>query len=162
LRFADLRLVGVRCLVGQMIRGISLDEVLQVRHPVLRPGRERKDALFTCDGEAGTHHLGAFDETGRLVGVVTVHPADWGGDETGSWQLRGMATIPEVRGSGYGKALVHAAESWVSAAGGGRIWCHARTGAVGFYRRMDWVVVGEAFDIPSVGPHFRMYRLLGP
>lgn len=150
----------------KMIRAITAKEALAVRHPVLRPGRPAEDAVFGCDAEAATRHFGAFDERGELVGVVTIHPAAFvpaagmgGVAEEGAWQLRGMATLPAVRGAGYGAALVRHVHGVVRReAGAGLIWCNARVKAVSFYARLGWEVVGEEFDIPTVGPHFRMLR----
>lgn len=155
-----------------MIRPISATEALVVRHPVLRPGLPLEDAIFTCDNDETTRHLGAFDEAGRLVGVVTVHPAACPvlpaaeaeaaamGGEVAAWQLRGMGTLPEARGRGHGKALVREAERRVREAGGSLLWCNARVVALSFYGRLGWEVVGEEFDIPTVGPHFVMRRRL--
>jgi len=149
-----------------MIVPIEAEATLEVRHPVLRPGRDRAAAVFACDGEAGTRHFGSYAATGRLVGVVTVHPAGWvrppavaeAEVEAGAWQLRGMATLPEVRGQGHGVGLVKAAEAWVRSLGAGLCWCNARVSAMGFYEKLGWVVVGEEFEIATVGPHFRMVR----
>jgi GNAT superfamily N-acetyltransferase len=145
-----------------MVKRIQPDEVVAVRHLVLRPGRAREDAIFECDGWEGTVHLGAFDGMGQLVGVATLFSAGWDGGVEGlvGWQLRGMATMPEVRGMGYGAALVREAERVAREAGGGLLWCQARVVAVSFYERMGWEVVGEEFDVPTVGPHFRMRRML--
>lgn len=143
---------------GVMIRALSAEESIAVRHPVLRPGRPREEAIFACDAEEWTRHFGAFDEAGELVGVVTIHPASI--DGVSAWQLRGMATVPAVRGQGHGAALVRQAESVVRDAGGCLLWCNARVVAVTFYERLGWEVVGEEFDIATVGPHFRMIRRL--
>jgi GNAT superfamily N-acetyltransferase len=150
--------VGFRIKVGLMIREITAEETIAVRHPVLRPGRVREDAVFACDAEAGTRHFGAFDATEVLVGVVTIHPAAL--DGVAGWQLRGMATVPSVRGQGQGAALVRRVEDVVRGCGGRLLWCNARVAAVAFYERLGWEVVGDEFDIPTVGPHFRMIRRL--
>ena len=164
LRRAPSRVEG-----GGMILPIGAEATLEVRHPVLRPGRARADAIFSCDEAEGTRHFGSYAETGRLVGVVTVHPACWVRPpavadlvvEAGAWQLRGMATLPEVRGEGHGVRLVKAAERCVRSAGAGLCWCNARVAAIGFYEKLGWEVVGGEFEIATVGPHFRMVRLLG-
>ena len=36
-------------------------------------------------------------------------------------------------------------------------WCNARTTAIGFYEQVDWSVETDIFDIPTAGPHVRMY-----
>jgi len=37
-----------------------------------------------------------------------------------------------------------------------QLWCKARQNAVGFYKACGWNVVGEAFDIPGIGQHYKM------
>ena len=36
------------------------------------------------------------------------------------------------------------------------VWCNARTPARGFYERYGFVAEGEEFELPDIGPHFRM------
>ena len=74
------------------------------------------------------------------------------------WRLRGMATEPAVRGSGFGALLLQACVDHVARSGGGELWCNARLPALGFYRTAGFAVVGEQFDIPGIGPHFVMTR----
>ena len=69
-----------------------------------------------------------------------------------------MATEPDVRGSGFGTALLAACLEHVAASGGRELWCNARLGAVGFYRRAGFEVVSEEFDIAGIGPHVVMAR----
>jgi predicted GNAT family N-acyltransferase len=68
-----------------------------------------------------------------------------------------MATVPEVRGLGFGKALVAACVNTVKEERGALLWCNARKGAVPFYARQGWKILGEEFDIPTAGPHFKMF-----
>ena len=67
-----------------------------------------------------------------------------------------MATDATVRGSGAGRALVDDGLARVTARGGDLIWCDARVAAAGFYERMGFAVVTEAFDKPGIGPHVGM------
>jgi GNAT superfamily N-acetyltransferase len=72
-----------------------------------------------------------------------------------------MATLPEVRGSGCGRALLEACVAAAEGEGCPLLWCNARVGAVDFYRKHGWEVCSDVFDIPTAGPHFRMRRRLG-
>lgn len=142
------------------IAEISAAEVLEVRHPVLRPGRPREDAIFEGDTDAGTFHLGVYYGE-LLTGVVTLMKRpDANGDAKGTYQLRGMGVLEEFRKQGVGMALVTAAEKRVKTDGGVRIWMNAREKAVSFYSRMGYVIKGNRFDIPGVGPHFYMDKTL--
>jgi GNAT superfamily N-acetyltransferase len=71
-----------------------------------------------------------------------------------------MATLPEVRGAGFGKALLDACVAAARENGAAILWCNARTSAADFYAKNGWRIVGAEFDIPTVGPHFRMSRAL--
>ena len=141
-----------------MIRAISAAETIAVRWPVLRPGFPRETAVFDGDDAPGTLHFGAFDGE-VLVGVASIYLAPFPAqpEATPTWQLRGMATLPEVRGAGFGKALLDACVAAARGNGAALIWCNARTVAAKFYAQHGWQIVGGEFDIPSVGPHFRMF-----
>jgi GNAT superfamily N-acetyltransferase len=138
---------------GTVRRGTA-EEVVDVRHRVLRDGQPRGSAVFEGDEAATTRHWVA-DHDGRVVGVVTVlsapMPGEAGADAPGL-QLRGMAVLPEHRGQGLGEALLDATHRDV----GAPMWCNARVGVVAFYERRGWRAVGGPFDVPGIGPHQRM------
>ena len=141
------------------VRRITAEDTIEIRWAILRPGFPRETAIFLGDDAAGTQHLGVFLD-GRLVGVASLYDAPLP-DETVSLrpqQLRGMATLPEVRGSGCGRALLKGCHEAAKHAGSTLLWCNARQNAVGFYERHGWHVCSKEFDIPTVGPHFRMRR----
>ncbi len=102
-------------------------------------------------------HFGAFDGD-RLVGIVSLYREARPGGPADGWRLRGMATEADVRGAGFGAALVAGCIEHVAASGGGELWCNARMGAVDFYRRFGFEVVGEEFEISGIGPHVVMVR----
>lgn len=139
------------------IRAITADETIAIRLPILRAGMPRDAAVFPGDDHPATRHFGAFWD-GALTGVATLLRAPWPERPSiaEAWQLRGMATLPEVRGLGCGAALVRACLDHARAQGGALLWCNARSPAVGFYRGHGLQTVGEEFDIPTAGPHFRM------
>ncbi len=148
-----------------MIRRITALETIPVRWPILRPGFPRETAVFAGDELPTTQHFGAFSEDGTLIGVASIYlaplpdaPPEIAVPAEKSWQLRGMATLPEVRGAGHGCALVEACVQAARAAGAELLWCNARTTAAPFYAKNGWQITGQEFDIPTVGPHFRMWR----
>src|SRR5688500_9487172 len=96
------------------VRAIPAAATVDLRWAVLRPGFPRETALFAGDEAAGTLHFGVYAND-QLVGVASLYEAEEPGNppSAGARQLRGMATLPEVRGSGCGRALL---ESCVAAA----------------------------------------------
>jgi ribosomal protein S18 acetylase RimI-like enzyme len=139
---------------------ISIEQVdaattYPLRAQELRQGRpveiEEDDAPYTLHLAA---RLDGGEVAGQIVGVVRFHPRDcpWR-DTEGSWQLRGMATDPRVRGLGAGRALVAEGLTRLAAQGAQLVWCDARKPAVGFYERIGFTVVTEEYDLRPVGPH---------
>ena len=140
-----------------LIRRITAEDVRPLRHTVLRPGQAFAETVYPGD-DAGVH-LGAFDGD-RLVGIASLYEEDRVGGRAGGWRLRGMATDAGVRGAGYGAALLAGCMEEVAGAGGTELWCNARMAAVGFYRRAGFDVVSEEFEVPGIGAHVVMTRLV--
>lgn len=139
-----------------------------LRQRVLRPGRPLSECVFDGDDRADTIHFGVEFE-GALVGIASLYrepppyephetrePSEPSETRDPSFRLRGMATADEVRGRGFGKALVRACLDHVARLGGGLFWCNARTAAAGFYEALGLRVRGEPFEMASIGPHVRM------
>lgn len=132
-----------------------------LRGRVLRPGRPASECVFDGDDDPATVHF-AIEAGGAIVGVASLYAEDCPGTTaTPAYRLRGMATAPEVRGEGHGKTLVRACIDHVARAGGGLFWCNARTTAAGFYEALGLAVVGDPFDLPGIGSHVRMTRVVG-
>ena len=76
---------------GLVVVSVSLDQVIPIRHEVLRPGRPAETAHFDEDGWPGVFHLGVGDGSDELVGVVTLlpRPSPVAPEVGDAWQLRG-------------------------------------------------------------------------
>ena len=138
---------------------ITAEETLGLRMAILRPGLPRETAVFPGDDAATSRHYGAYLD-GRLVGVATMHyvPLLDRPEFPAAFQVRGMATVDEVRGQGAGSALLTACLEEAKRAGAHYVWCNARTPAAGFYSRHGFQIQGGIFELPNAGPHYRMIR----
>lgn len=142
------------------VRPISTPETWPLRLAVLRPNRPLEAAQFPGDDLPITKHLGAFRK-GELVGIASLFVAEMPGHPgVAALQLRGMATAPEVRRQGIGRALVQACLAHARAQHVEIFWMNARLTAVPFYRKLGFAISGEKFGIPDVGPHFHMWQRL--
>ena len=133
-----------------LVRPALLDEILALRHAVLRPGRPLDTARFAGDDELTTVHVGVFDRA-SAVGCATVmyRPLD---DGEPALQLRGMATAPERAGQGIGRAVLRYLEEDVARGAHVRVlWCNARTSASGFYAGAGWKLASAVFEAQSAG-----------
>lgn len=139
------------------------DEVIGLRQAVLRPHQRPDEVRFPDDEGPATAHFCAQDDDGQVVGVVSLmkQSPPWR-PQLGAWRLRGMATAPERRGIGVGRALVGAVFEHIAAGGGGMLWCNARLAAVGFYERAGMVTTGDIWEEPVIGPHIAMFAHVRP
>ena len=141
------------------LRRARVEELISLRHEVLRHGLPRDAAIFDGDDAPTSRHYGAFDN-GTAVGCATLMLNQWDGEP--AWQVRGMATDERFRGRGLGAALLRMAEAELL---GERspvrvLWCNARVPAIRFYEKLGWAVRCEPFDIPTAGPHVKMTKRL--
>jgi GNAT superfamily N-acetyltransferase len=133
----------------------SLDEIFALRHAVLRTGLPAEAARYPEDAKEGTFHLAAWDGENRVVGCVTFFPEEWDGAPGSlAYRFRGMGTAPDVRGQGYGAALLTAGVAEASRRGAEVVWCNGRTSARGFYERGGFTAHGEEFTLEPSGPHY--------
>ena len=144
--------------MGIEIRLAQIGEVVELRWRILRAGLPRESADFPGDLHPGTLHIGAFDgET--AIGCASFMQNEWNG--VPAWQLRGMAVEDGYRSLGIGREILVFADEQIRQRGySSQLWCNARSPAVRFYRRCGWEAVGDEFDIPTAGPHFKMSRSL--
>jgi ribosomal protein S18 acetylase RimI-like enzyme len=143
-------------IVSVEVRQISAAQTVPLRHAVLRPGRPVETAFFAGDDLSSTNHFGAF-RNGQLLCIASLFEAELP-DEPGvaALQLRGMATAAEAQRAGLGRALLLGCFAFAREKGARLLWCNARTYAAGFYRKLGFEIVGKEFDVPDVGPHYRM------
>ena len=140
------------------MRRAAVEELIDLRHVVLREGLPREAAIFDGDHLPDSRHYGAF-EAGRAVGCATLLLNQWEGEP--AWQLRGMAVAPHLCGRGVGRAVLQFLEADVRETSPVRLlWCNARVPASGFYRKQGWSIRSEQFEIPTAGPHYKMTKRL--
>lgn len=142
------------------VHSITTAETWPLRLSVLRPNRPLAAAEFPGDDLPTTKHFGAFRRE-ELVGIASLFAAEMP-EQPGvaAIQLRGMATAPEVRGQGFGRALVLGCLNYGQAQRVQIFWFNARLVALGFYGKLGFELIGDEFEVPDVGPHFRMWRRL--
>lgn len=144
------------------VRPITAEQTRPLRAEILRPGQDPESLVYPGDDVPGSFHAGAF-ERGALVGIATVYPepmpvqpdAAVGADN--AFRLRGMATKRHLQGRGLGRAVLERCIEHVRESGAEVLWCNARVGALGFYRRLGFETVGDEFEIEGIGPHFVMW-----
>jgi GNAT superfamily N-acetyltransferase len=151
----DLHLDGRSLRIGPA----KLSDILPLRQRILRVGLGIEEASFPGDENSTTLHAAVFDHD-SVISCSTLMLDAWEGRP--AWRLRGMATDSHWQSRGIGGALLQYLIDWAitDSPDPQRIrmfWCNARVPALAFYQRLGWVVDSEEFDIPTAGPHRRMF-----
>ena len=137
------------------ITAATAEEIIDLRHRMLRQGLPIDEARFEIDRNPQTVHAAAWAGN-AIVGCATFTPGPLDGQP--AWQLRGMAVDDAWQGTGVGRAVLAFLEAQMRERGVTLLWCNARTPAVPFYERQGWRVISSEFHIPTAGPHFRMRK----
>ena len=139
------------------IKTISSKETYPVRKIVLRPNQDEKSVIFEGDDLEDTSHFGLYVNE-KLVSITSIYKRPLKDYDLNGWQLRAMATLPEYQGKGFGKKLLSACIKHVEENNGSYIWCNARKNAVNYYKKFDFKIISDEFEITSIGLHFIMVR----
>jgi len=136
---------------------ICAEETSVLRQMVLRPTLSVDQVAMDHDGAEGTFHVGAMNDAGAVVAIMTVMrdslPHNVPSTTMMAWRIRGMASHPEWRGKGLGGAVLEFGMTHALGISEAIIWCNARRVAYGFYERYGFGYGSEEFDIPGIGPH---------
>jgi len=141
---------------------VSIEQIIQLRHRLLRAGLPAEAAQFPGDSDSTTWHVGVFypsppDENAPAVSCASFMLNSY--KEEPAWQLRGMCTDNPHQGRGFGGKLLMCAQAAILKVSNVRFfWCNARVPALPFYQKHGWVVDSEVFDIPTAGPHRKMVK----
>jgi predicted GNAT family N-acyltransferase len=148
--------------VGVTICRLSIAEIIDLRHRLLRTGMPPETAQFPGDNDASTWHMGVFysssaDTKASLVSCGSFMLNSY--KEESAWQLRGMCTESGFQGQGFGGKLLECAEAAIVAKSKvSHFWCNARVPAIPFYQKHGWTIDSEEFDIPTAGPHRKLVK----
>jgi predicted GNAT family N-acyltransferase len=141
------------------VKIISVEDTFPLRLEVLRKNIDLPHQ-FDGDLDDNTFHLGVF-ENNSLVCIGSFMKSSMEEKEIlgTQYQLRGMASAPEVRGKGYGKLLLNHATNELLKRDVLYLWCNAREIALEFYKKNKFEIIGERF-VNKAGPHYKMYKKL--
>jgi len=144
-----------------VVKQIQAEDCRVLRHLVLWPHLSSPDeCTIDIDDSEGAFHLGVFSGD-KLVGIasffVQKNPQF---SEEKQYRLRAMATHPDYRRVGIAKAIMEFAFKKLKSEGQTLLWCDARIVAIDFYKSLGMSVLGNQFEIPMIGYHFLMYKIV--
>ncbi len=117
---------------------VAPEELYALRRRVLRGNDPAVSVQDPRDHDDSAQHY-ALRRDGDIVASGSFYPSHSVLDASrDAYQLRYLATSPDVQGQRYGTVLLRAAESRLSSAGVSEVWANGRDTAWGFYERNGW------------------------
>ena len=125
---------------------ISIEQITprltwQLRRDVLYPAEHKNEMEMPEDNDG--YHFGAFTDN-KLVGVISLFK------NLNDWQFRKLAVDEVYQGKGIGKELLNYITGFAIEEHGERLWCNARTSAIGFYKKYEFAQTGAQFSKKGV------------
>ncbi|MGP3999483.1 GNAT family N-acetyltransferase [Streptomyces sp. 8N706] len=141
---------------------VPVSDIFELRWAVLRAGLPKETAVFPEDSAPDVFHVAAYDATGatRACGTFFPDPLPGSHGRKPAYRFRGLASAAEVRGQGFGQAVLEAGIAEIRARGVEFVWCNGRTPATGFYERQGFTRVGEEFVLDPGGAHYVFVKQL--
>jgi ribosomal protein S18 acetylase RimI-like enzyme len=139
---------------------IQPEEIQQLRNEVLWPHKSFEQCVLETDHLPSTFHFGVKVD-GHTVATVTLQQEkNQRLQEEKQYRLRAMAVREGYRGQGFGDAIVEAGLNHLRGLGVEVVWCDARVAALNFYRRLHFNELEEEYEIPIIGMHRFMWKVL--
>ena len=140
------------------VKIVSSEDIRNLRHAVLRKGKNFSTTSYEKDNDKHTFHLGIILKK-EIISCATFYPEKTTVIESkNSYRLRGMATSSEFLRNGYGRKIMKKAFSILKSKKCDLLWCNARLIAVPFYHSIGMKEIGKLFNISDIGPHYYMYK----
>jgi len=140
------------------IKKVAAKEIRPLRNLVLRPNLPIETTFYDLDDNKDTFHLASIMDN-TIISIGTFYPENNVQLQTkNGYRLRGMATHPNYRRKSAATKLMEKSFVLLKEKKCDILWCNARLIAVEFYKSLGFKIIGEIFDIPSIGPHYKMYK----
>ena len=140
------------------IKVVAAKDIRPLRNLVLRPNLPIETTYYDLDNDIETFHLASIMDN-TIISIGTFYPEnDIELQTKNGYRLRGMATDPKFRRKSAATKLMKESFVLLKEKKCDILWCNARLVAVEFYKSLGFKITGKIFDIPSIGPHYKMYK----
>ena len=140
------------------IKVVAAKDIRPLRNLVLRPNLPIETTYYDLDNDIETFHLASIMDN-TIISIGTFYPENDVELQTkNGYRLRGMATHPKFRRKSAATKLMKESFVLLKEKKCDFLWCNARLVAVEFYKSLGFKITGKIFDIPSIGPHYKMYK----
>jgi predicted GNAT family N-acyltransferase len=135
--------------------GQELKKYYDLRYEILRKPWNQSYASTFDEWEKNSVHLLMIDDRGEAIaaGRLQINSAEEG-------QVRSMAVKESEQGKGLGTEILHRLEEEAGTRNMKQIVLDAREGAVEFYRKNGYAVVGDSYILFGTIVHYRMKKII--
>jgi len=145
---------------NDQVKILQPEEIQQLRNEVLWPHKSFENCILDTDRLSTTFHFGMKID-GLVIATVTLQKERSSKlPQENHYRLRAMAVREGYRGLGFGDAIVVAGLKHLSDLGIEVVWCDARVAALNFYRRLHFSELEVEYEIPIIGMHRFMWKVL--
>jgi GNAT superfamily N-acetyltransferase len=132
---------------------LTADDVVSIRVAAFSALGVSSGGRNDTDNAPTTIHVGVR-VNGDAVATGTLTPGHSPRNEQWpAWRVRGMATLPEAQGHGYGGMILDHFVEYIAGEDGGLLWGNLRVAAVKFYEAHKFVVQNDVFASTSGALH---------
>ncbi len=143
-----------------LARRLQPEDIQQLRNEVLWPHKTFENCILETDRLSTTFHFGVQIDDLTVATVTFQEESSNKLPQEKQYRLRAMAVREGYRGQGFGDATVEEGVKYLSSLGIQVVWCDARVAALNFYRRLQFEEFEEEYEIPIIGLHRFMWKVL--
>ncbi len=143
-----------------LARRLQPEDIQQLRNEVLWPHKTFENCILETDRLSTTFHFGVQIDDLTVATVTFQEESSNKLPQEKQYRLRAMAVREGYRGQGFGDAIVEEGVKYLSSLGIQVVWCDARVAALNFYRRLQFEEFEEEYEIPIIGLHRFMWKVL--
>ncbi len=143
-----------------LARRLQPEDIQQLRNEVLWPHKTFENCILETDRLSTTFHFGVQIDDLTVATVTFQEESSSKLPQEKQYRLRAMAVREGYRGQGFGDAIVEEGVKYLSSLGIQVVWCDARVAALNFYRRLQFEEFEEEYEIPIIGRHRFMWKVL--
>lgn len=143
-----------------LARRLQPEDIQQLRNEVLWPHKTFENCILETDRLSTTFHFGVQIDDLTVATVTFQQETSNKLPQEKQYRLRAMAVREGYRGQGFGDAIVEEGVKYLSSLGIQVVWCDARVAALNFYRRLQFEELEEEYEIPIIGLHRFMWKVL--
>ena len=143
------------------ITSIEVSKCYPLRHEMLRRGKPLETCYFDGDNSEGTFHLGAIVDK-EIIGIISIYEKDLIQFKNSKGaQFRGIAVALKHQRKGVASKLINCAEKETKKRMNPKyIWLNGRISANNLYLGRGFDIIGDPFEINTIGIHQRFIKMI--